>query len=79
MPRKKQIQRNPVFQRRPPLYGCGFEVRNRGLTTRILNDQVFKGVAVGDGGPQLVFVGYQIKKGNNRIDAEFLNLLVQGQ
>ena len=79
MPGQNEIQRTQVFQRDPPLYDVVFEFANGAVTTRILNDTVFNAVPVGTGGPPWFFVGYQIKKGNNRIDAEFLNLLVQGQ
>jgi hypothetical protein len=79
MPGQNEIIRTPALQRNPPLYDVVFEFANGAVTTRILNDTVFNPVPVGTGGPQWFFVGYQIGKGNNRIDAEFLNLLVQGQ
>ena len=78
MPGQVEIQTTASFAKDPPLYDVVFELNNGAVTTKILRDTVFNAVPVGTDQPWL-FVGYQVKKGNNRIDAEFLNLLVQGQ
>ena len=78
MPGQVEVQQTASFAKDPPLYDVVFELSNGAVTTRILRDTVFNAVPVGSG-QQWLFVGYQVKKGNNRIDAEFLNLLVQGQ
>lgn len=78
LPGQNEINRTQAFQRNPPLYDVVFEFANGGVTTRILNDTVFNAVPVGSG-QQWLFLGYRIRNGNNRIDAEFLNLVVQGQ
>ncbi|MGZ9235602.1 MAG: hypothetical protein ACXW4E_08765, partial [Anaerolineales bacterium] len=62
----------------PPVYHLSFQFGNGSVTTTILNETVFSAVPVASG-QQWLFVGYQMKKGQNRIDAEFLNLSVQGQ
>jgi hypothetical protein len=78
MPGQLEVQTTASFAKDPPLYDVVFELNNGAVTTRILRDTVFTAVPVQASQPWL-FVGYQVKKGNNRIDAEFLNLLVQGQ
>ena len=78
MPGQLEVQTTASFAKDPPLYDVVFELNNGGVTTKILRDTVFTAVPVQSSQPWL-FVGYQVKKGNNRIDAEFLNLLVQGQ
>lgn len=78
MPGQIEAQQTQSIPKDPPLYNVSFELSNGAVTTRILNDTVFNAVPVGTD-QQWLFVGYQVKKGNNRIDAEFLNLLVQGQ
>ena len=78
MPGQIDVQTTASFSQDPPLYNVVFELNNGAVTTKIMRDTVFNAVPVQTGQPWL-FVGYQVKKGNNRIDAEFLNLLVQGQ
>jgi len=78
MPGQLEVQTTASFAKDPPLYDVVFELNNGAVTTKILRDTVFTAVPVQSSQPWL-FVGYQVKKGNNRIDAEFLNLLVQGQ
>ena len=78
MPGQQEIQRTAAFQRNPPLYDVVFEFGNGAVGTRILRDTVFNPVPVGTT-QQWLFVGYQVQRGTNRIDAEFLNLVVQGQ
>jgi hypothetical protein len=78
MPGQSEIQQTAHFAKDPPLYNVVFEFGNGAVTTRILRDTVFSAVPVG-AGQQWLFVGYQVKRGSNRIDAEFLNLVVTGQ
>jgi hypothetical protein len=78
MPGQAEVQTTASFAKDPPLYSVAFELNNGAVTTKIERDTVFNAIPVGT--DQLwLFVGYQVKKGNNRIDAEFLNLAVQGQ
>lgn len=78
MPGQVEVQTTASFSRNPAIYDVVFEFGNGAVTTRILNDTVFNPIPVGTG-QQWLFVGFQVKRGNNRIDAEFLNLRVQGQ
>ena len=78
MPGQVELQQTASFAKDPPVYDVVFNFGNGAVTTTILRDTVFNAVPVG-AGQQWLFVGYQAKKGNNRIDAEFLNLLVQAQ
>ena len=78
MPGQVEMQTTASFPKDPPLYDVVFELSGGGVTTRILRDTVFNAVPVQTDQPWL-FLGYQVKKGNNRIDAEFLNLLIQAQ
>ena len=78
MPGQLEVQQTASFAKDPPVYDVVFTFGSGTVTTTILRDTVFNPVPVG-AGQQWLFVGYQVKKGNNRIDAEFLNLLIQGQ
>jgi hypothetical protein len=78
MPGQQEIQSTAQFAQNPPLYDVVFEFGNGAVSTRIMRDTVFNPVPVGTT-QQWLFVGYQVKRGTNRIDAEFLNLVVQGQ
>jgi hypothetical protein len=78
MPGQKELQQTAYFTKDPPVYDIVFEFGSGAVTTRILRDTVFNAVPVG-AGQQWLFVGYQVKRGSNRIDAEFLDLLVTGQ
>ena len=78
MPGQLDVQQTAAFSQNPPIYDVEFDFGNGTVATKILRDTVFNAVPVGSG-QQWLFVGYQVKKGNNRIDAEFLNLLLQGQ
>ncbi|HLO17776.1 MAG TPA: hypothetical protein VK206_23300 [Anaerolineales bacterium] len=78
MPGQVEVQTTASFAKDPPLYDVVFELSNGAVTTKILRDTVFNAIPVGTN-QQWLFVGYQVKKGNNRIDAEFLNLVVQAK
>lgn len=78
MPEQEEVQRTDHFPQNPPIYHVLFQLSNGSVTTTVMNDTVFSAVPVGTA-QQWLFVGYQIRNGRNRIDAEFLNLIVQGQ
>jgi hypothetical protein len=78
MPGQVEIQQTQQFAQNPPLYDVVFEFGNGAVRTLILRDTVFDAVPVVSA-QQWLFVGYQVKKGNNRIDAEFLDLVITGQ
>ena len=78
MPGQVEVQRTQSVSRNPPLYDVSFDLANGSVTATVLGDTKFNAVPVVSA-QQWLFVGYQVKKGSNRIDAEFLNLLVQGQ
>ena len=62
----------------PPRYTIVFELNNGEVRIQKLGDTEFSAVPLGSAQPWL-FIGYQVAAGNNRIDAEFRNLVVQGQ
>lgn len=76
MPGQIELQSTQNFSQDPPIYDVVFDVSNGAVSTYILRDTVFNSLPVNSAQPWL-FVGYQVKKGNNRIDAEFLELVVQ--
>jgi len=78
MPRQEEVQRTDTLAQTPPVYNVVFQFGNGSVSTTIMNDTLFNAVPVGTT-QQWLFVGYQIRNGRNRIDAEFLNLMVQGQ
>jgi hypothetical protein len=76
MPGQFEVQRTQTFSQNPPVYDVLFEFGNGSVRSIILRDTVFNALPVGSA-QQWLFVGYQVKKGNNRIDAEFLDLVIQ--
>ena len=76
MPGQTELQRTKQFDQNPPLYDVVFDISNGAVSAVILRDTVFNALPVTSAQPWL-FVGYQVKKGSNRIDAEFLELVVQ--
>ena len=82
MPEQAEIHRVESFsddpRQDPPRYTIVFELNNDEVRVQKLRETEFTAVLLGSAQPWL-FVGYQVAAGNNRIDAEFLNLLVQGQ
>jgi len=78
MPGQLEVQHTATFTQSSPSYNVVFQFGNGSVGTTIMRDTVFDALPV-NGTPQWLFVGYQVKKGNNRIDAEFLNLVIQAQ
>jgi hypothetical protein len=82
MPEQVEIQRMESFPddptQDPPRYSIVFELSNGEVRIQKLGETEFSPVALNSAQPWL-FVGYQVTSGNNRIEAEFLNLLVQAQ
>jgi hypothetical protein len=82
MPEQVEIHRLETFAQDPtqdpPRYSIVFEIGNGEVRIQKLRDAEFPVVPIGSAAPWL-FVGYQVTPGNTRIDAEFLNLVVQGQ
>jgi hypothetical protein len=78
MPEQAEIRRTDPFVRNPPVYDFLFEFGNGTVKTTVMGGTALDERPVAS--DQLwLFVGYKVQKGNNRIDAEFLNLFVQGQ
>ena len=78
MPGQVDFQSTASFAPSSPLYNVVFKFGNGSVETTIMRDTVFNALPV-NGTPQWLFVGFQVKKGNNRIDADFLNLVIQEQ
>ncbi|HET9589849.1 MAG TPA: hypothetical protein VFO91_13775 [Anaerolineales bacterium] len=78
MPGQIELQSTASFAPGSPVYNVVFEFGNGSVRTIIMRDTVFEALPVGSD-QQWLFVGFQVKRGNNRIDAEFLNLLIQEQ
>jgi hypothetical protein len=82
MPEQAELNRLESFAedptQDPPRYSIVFELSNGEVRIQKLQDTEFSTVVLNAAQPWL-FIGYQVTPGNNRIDAEFLNLLVQGQ
>jgi hypothetical protein len=78
MPGQVELRQTDAFSRNPPLYDVVFEFGNDSVTATLLGDTALEAVPLTSAQPWL-FVGYQVNRGNNRIEAEFLNLFVQGQ
>lgn len=82
MPEQVEIHRLETFAddptQDPPRYSIVFELSNGEVKIQKLRDTEFAPVPLGSAQPWL-FVGYQVANGSNRLEGEFLNLLVQGQ
>jgi hypothetical protein len=78
MPGQVQVQDTVSFAPSSPIYNVVFQFGNGSVSTIIMRDTPFNALPV-NGTPQWLFVGFQAKKGNNRIDAAFLNLVIQEQ
>lgn len=82
MPEQNELHRLEDFSddpsQHPPRYTIVFELGNGAVRLRPIGEAEFTPVPVGSVQPWL-FIGYQVEAGNNRIDGEFLNLLVQPQ
>lgn len=78
MPGQVELQSTISFAPISPSYNVVFEFGNGSVRTIIMRDPVFDSVPVVSA-QQWLFVGFQVKRGNNRIDAEFLNLVVLDQ
>ena len=76
MPGQVELQSTQSFSQNPPIYDVVFDINNGSVSTVILRDTVFNALPVPSAQPWL-FLGYQVKRGNNRIDAAFLDLVVQ--
>ena len=81
MPEQVEIHRLETFSKDPnqdpPRYSVVFEFNNGEVRIQNLDDTEFNTIVLGSA-QHWLFVGYQVTSGNTRIDAEFLNLLVQG-
>ena len=82
MPEQVEVSRMESFPddptQDPPRYTVVFELNNGEVRIQKLGETEFSPVVLNAAQPWL-FVGYQVASGNSRIEAEFLNLLVQGQ
>jgi hypothetical protein len=78
MPGQIEVQQTDTFSRNPPLYDVRFALQEGAVTTTMLGDTVFDAIPLASVQPWL-FVGYRLQDGEGRVDAEFLNLFVQGQ
>jgi hypothetical protein len=79
IPGETEIQQSQTFEQSSPLYDILFEISNGSVRTVLMNNSAaFDPLSLPS--TQLwLFVGYQVKQGNNRIDADFLELVVQEQ
>jgi hypothetical protein len=78
MPGQTEVMQTDHFSRNPPVYDVFFEFGNNSVRAIVMQNTNFDPLPVVSA-QEWLFVGYQVKNGNNRIDAEFLNLVVQGQ
>jgi hypothetical protein len=82
MPEQVEVHRMEAFAedptQDPPRYTVVFELSNGEVRIQKLGETEFSPIVLNVAQPWL-FVGYQVVPGNSRIEAEFLNLLVQGQ
>lgn len=76
MPGQVETQRTETFLQDPPVYDVAFDINNGTVSATVLGNTGLSALPVSSAQPWL-FVGYQVQRGNNRIDAEFLELVVQ--
>jgi hypothetical protein len=78
MPGQAQYFETQSFAQSSAIYNVEFQFRSGSVGTVIMHDTPVDPLPVGST-EQWLFVGYQVKKGNNRMQAAFLNLVVQEQ
>ena len=82
MPEQAELHRFESFAddptQDPPRYTIVFELNNGDVRVQKLGETEFPPATLGSAQPWL-FVGFQVAAGNNRIEAEFLNLVVTEQ
>ena len=78
MPGQAQYFETQSFAQSSAIYNVEFQFGNGLVGTVIMNDTPVDPLPVGST-EQWLFVGYQVKRGNNRMQAAFLNLVVQEQ
>jgi hypothetical protein len=78
MPGQTEVRPTEHFSRNPPIYDVFFEFGDNSVRAIVMQNTNFDPLPVVSAQPWL-FVGYQVRNGNNRIDAEFLNLVIQSQ
>jgi len=79
MPGQIDVQQTQPFEQNPPLYDIVFEFSNGSITTKLMNNSAMFDPITVNSAQQWLFVGFQVQKGSNRIDAEFLDLVIQEQ
>jgi hypothetical protein len=78
MPGQNELRSTDTFSRNPPLYDVRLALQDGTVIPTLLGDTVLDAVPLASAQPWL-FVGYRLQDGEGRVDAEFLNLFVQGQ
>jgi len=78
MPGQIQYFETQSFAQNSAIYNVEFQFGSGSVGTVIMGETVVDPVPVGST-EQWLFIGYQVKKGNNRMQAAFLNLEVQEQ
>ena len=78
MPGQVQYFETQSFAQGSAIYNVEFQFGSGSVGTVIMRDTPIDPLPVGST-EQWLFVGYQVKKGNNRMQAAFLNLVVQEQ
>jgi hypothetical protein len=78
MPGQVEYFATQSFAQSSAVYNVEFQISAGSVRTVIMRDTPIDPLPVGST-EQWFFVGYQAKKGNNRIQAAFLNLVVQAQ
>jgi hypothetical protein len=78
MPGQVEYFSTQSFAQISAVYNVEFQVSNGSVRTVIMRDTPIDPLPVGST-EQWLFLGYQAKKGNNRMQAAFLNLVVQAQ
>lgn len=76
MPGQVERQKTQPFSEDSATYDVVFEFGSGSVRTTIMQFTVFDAVPVVSS-QQWLFVGYQVKRGTNRIQAEFLNLAIE--
>lgn len=78
MPGQVQYFETQSFPQNSAIYNVEFQFGSGSVGTVLMGETVVDPVPVGPT-EQWLFVGYQVKKGSNRIQAAFLNLVVEEQ
>jgi len=79
MPGQVEAQSTAFFSHNPPIYHLRFDFTSGTVKATVEPNAFVTNPISFPSAQKYLFIGYQLKNGNNRIDAEFLDLVIQSK